>query len=395
MTDEIETALRENTTLPPHWYTDQDILTLEQDAVFGPSWQFACHIDKLVDPGDQFPVRCGDIPIVVVRDKARELRAYVNVCRHRGHEVVLQPEPGHDAVPLHGWTFGLDGALRAAPRERREDEVDRSLFPLFPAAVETWAARVRQPRPVGASLHSTLGTPEQVALENRLDLSRMVMRDYCRYNVRGNWKIALDNMLERDHCPTGHPGFNEYYDVDPATNIIQLDRSCSYQRGNLREKPEAQAHKTDWGDFELYFVWPNTIIIPGPVQCIVMPMIPVAPDRTILARRRTSSETSRRTHSRATSTLRRDLVRGRRAHRVRPARRGLAQAAVGADLPRQRETPPARAGAPAREPAPVPVRRSGSGDGRRGREVSARGDPRRHRGAFARRGQDRATPVAR
>ncbi len=285
MTDEIETALRENTTLPPHWYTDQDILTLEKDAVFGRSWQFACHIDKLADPGDQFPVRCGDIPIVVVRDKARELRAYVNVCRHRGHEVVLEPcNRGTMQCRYHGWTFGLDGALRAAPRERREDEFDRSAFPLFPAAVETWGPLVFvNPDPSAPSLHSTLGTLEQVALENRLDLSGMVMRDDRRYNVRGNWKIALDNMLECYHCPTGHPGFNEYYDVDPATYIIQLHGSCSYQRGNLREKPEAQAHKTDWGDFELYFVWPNTIIIPGPVQCIVMPMIPVAPDRTILA----------------------------------------------------------------------------------------------------------------
>ncbi|MEA2227984.1 MAG: hypothetical protein QOF04_1614 [Solirubrobacteraceae bacterium] len=285
LTAEIETALRENTTLPPHWYTDDDVLRLEKQAIFGRSWQFACHVDKVSKPGDMYPVRCGDVPVVVVRDKAGELRAYINVCRHRGHEVVLEPcNRGTLQCRYHGWTFGLDGELRAAPREKREDDFDRSAFPLYPAAVDTWGPLVFvNPDPSAASLQSTLGTLDEVAAENGLDLTGMVKRDERRYNVRGNWKIALDNMLECYHCPTGHPGFYDYYDVDPASYLLQLHGSCSYQRGDLREKPEAQAHKTDWGDFELYYIWPNTIMIPGPVSCIVMPMIPVAPDRTILA----------------------------------------------------------------------------------------------------------------
>jgi choline monooxygenase len=285
LTAEIETALRENTTLPPHWYTDDEVLRLEKQAVFGRSWQFACHVDKVSKPGDMVPVRCGDIPVVVVRDKEGTLRAYINVCRHRGHEVVLEPcNRGTMQCRYHGWTFGLDGSLRAAPREKREDDFDRSAFPLYPAAVATWGPLVFvNPDPSAASFQSTLGTLDEVGSTNGLDLTKMVLRDQRTYNVRGNWKIALDNMLECYHCPTGHPGFYDLYDVDPATYVLQLHGACSYQRGDLRAKPEAQAHRTDWGNFELYFVWPNTIMIPGPVSCIVMPIIPVAPNRCILS----------------------------------------------------------------------------------------------------------------
>ena len=285
LTGEIETALAEGTTLPPHWYTDADVFRAEMQSVFGRSWQFACHVASLAKPGDMVPVRCGDIPVVVVRDKEGELRAYINVCRHRGHEVVLEPcNRGTMQCRYHGWTYGLDGDLRAAPREKREDEFDRSRFPLFKAAVETWGPLVFvNPDPDAPSLQSTLGTLDDAAQENGLDLSRMVPRDKRDYPCHANWKIVADNMLECYHCPTGHPGFYEYYDVDPSTYVIQLHGACSYQRGNLREKPEAQAHKVDWGDFELYYVWPNTILIPGPVSCIVMRMVPRGPGLTTLA----------------------------------------------------------------------------------------------------------------
>ena len=158
----------------------------------------------------------------------------------------------------HGWTFGLDGELRAAPRERREDAFDRSAFSLFRAQVDTWGPLVFvNPDLAAPSLEATLGSLQGVAVTNRLDVSRMTIRDRREYEVRGNWKIALDNILERYHCPTGHPGFYEYYDVDPATYTLQLHGACSYQRGNLRDKPEAQAHKVDWGDFELDDIGPQ------------------------------------------------------------------------------------------------------------------------------------------
>jgi phenylpropionate dioxygenase-like ring-hydroxylating dioxygenase large terminal subunit len=280
---EIETAQRESITLSPRWYIDDDIFRLEMRAVFGHNWQYACHVDQVAKPGDLVPVRCGDVPIVLARDQAGELRAFVNVCRHRGHEVVLKPCNRMSVqCHYHGWTFGLDGELRAAPRERREEDFDRSQFPLFKAQVGTWGSFVFvNPDPSAADLETTTNSLSRTAERNGLDLSDMILRDSREYEVRCNWKLAVDNMIECYHCPTGHPGFNAFYDIAPENYIIELHGACSYQRGNLRDKPAAQAHKGDWGDFELYYVWPNTIMIPGPVSCIVMPMVPLAPDRTV------------------------------------------------------------------------------------------------------------------
>jgi phenylpropionate dioxygenase-like ring-hydroxylating dioxygenase large terminal subunit len=282
---EIRQVLDQAVTLGPHWYLDESIFRIEQQAVFGRGWQFACHVSQVAQAGDAFPVRCGEVPLVVVRDRQHELQAYVNVCRHRGHELVKEPCNRRTLQCLyHGWNFGLDGELRAAPRERREQEFDRSAFPLFRAQVDTWRGLVFVNAELDAPpLREVIGTLDDVAEERGLDLSRMVRRQRLEFPCAANWKILLDNMLECYHCPTGHPGFYEYYDVDPASYVIQLHGACSYQRGDLREKPEAQAHKSDWGDFELYFIWPNTILIPGPVSCIVMPLVPESVDHSIMA----------------------------------------------------------------------------------------------------------------
>ena len=280
---EIETAQREGITLSPRWYVDEEIFQLESRAVFGHGWQYACHVDEVATPGDLFPVQCGDVPIVVVRGEDSELRAFINVCRHRGHEVVLQRCNRRTMqCHYHGWTFGLDGALRGAPRERREEEFDKSQFPLFNAKVGVWEHLVFvNPDSEAPELGRLTESLSATALRNQLDISGMVLRDSRDYEVRCNWKLAVDNMIECYHCPTGHPGFNALYDITPENYIIELHGVCSYQRGDLKDKPEAQAHKSDWGDFELYYVWPNTIVIPGPLSCIVMPMVPLAADRTL------------------------------------------------------------------------------------------------------------------
>jgi phenylpropionate dioxygenase-like ring-hydroxylating dioxygenase large terminal subunit len=133
-------ALAGGETLPARLYVAPEVHELEQEKIFARAWQYACHDSRLAKPGDVVLTRSGDIPIMIVHGKDGELRGFVNVCRHRLHPVAT--EDGNARLlrcSYHGWTYGLDGQLRHAPRQAREPEFD-----CLGGAVGS--VRLRQPR---------------------------------------------------------------------------------------------------------------------------------------------------------------------------------------------------------------------------------------------------------
>ena len=99
------------------------MLELEKERVFGSTWQLVARTDELQRIGDFVPVTVLDEPIVITRGLERELRAFYNVCRHRAGQVALTKGNRKSLqCRYHGWTYGLDGCLRAAPEmEDTED----------------------------------------------------------------------------------------------------------------------------------------------------------------------------------------------------------------------------------------------------------------------------------
>jgi phenylpropionate dioxygenase-like ring-hydroxylating dioxygenase large terminal subunit len=93
------------------------VLARERELLFAHAWQYAGHAGQLAEPGSYFTLRAGDVPLVVVRDREGELRAFVNVCRHRGAEVVSgEGRCTTLQCHYHAWTYGLDGELRVGGR---------------------------------------------------------------------------------------------------------------------------------------------------------------------------------------------------------------------------------------------------------------------------------------
>ena len=110
-------------TYPWSWYTDADVLRAEEDRIFARSWQYVGHAGQLAEPGDYFATALGRTPVVLTRAEDGKLRAFVNVCRHRG--CVVAEGAGNRATlqcPYHAWTYRLDGTLRAAPRAPRHNQ---------------------------------------------------------------------------------------------------------------------------------------------------------------------------------------------------------------------------------------------------------------------------------
>jgi phenylpropionate dioxygenase-like ring-hydroxylating dioxygenase large terminal subunit len=286
---ELRDALAAGATLPASWYADPAVLRLEQEHIFARSWQYAGRADLVVEPGDYFSCFAGHIPIAVVRAKGGELRAFVNVCRHRGHIVV--EGAGHRKAlqcRYHAWTYDLDGSLRKAPRSEREPDFDRESYSLLPAAVATWGPLVFvNPDPEAGPLDEALGElPARVA-ESGLDLDRLRFRTRNDWEIASNWKIAIENYLECYHCPVAHPGFSKVIDVDPDAYLLRAEGLVASQFGSVRASAVGDGSKAPYdptGDVitaQYHLLWPNFTlnIDPGPGNMSVDVTRPAGPER--------------------------------------------------------------------------------------------------------------------
>ena len=194
-------------TLPYSWYVDPAVAAVERDNIFRRSWQYAGHTGELAGPGSFFPTQVGGLPVIVVLDREGGLRGYLNICRHRGTILVNEPQTrGTIQCPYHAWTYGLDGALRGAPRSKEEPHFDAEGLGLAPVQVDTWGPFVFvNPDVEAAPLTDTLGDLPAVVAENGLDVDALRFHHRVAYEVHANWKIAMENYLECYHCQLNHP----------------------------------------------------------------------------------------------------------------------------------------------------------------------------------------------
>ncbi|MEP7335251.1 MAG: Rieske (2Fe-2S) protein, partial [Actinomycetota bacterium] len=172
-------------TLPWNWYFEPEILHREQEAIFRRSWQYVGHLGQVAELGSYFASRAGDVPVVVTRARDGELRAFLNVCRHRG-SVLGDGEGARGTLqcPYHAWTYGLDGALRAAPRS--DETAPREELGLLPLRVGTWGPFVFvNPSTEGDSLEETLGE-----LRDTLTFDGLEFHHRVEYALESNWKVA-------------------------------------------------------------------------------------------------------------------------------------------------------------------------------------------------------------
>jgi phenylpropionate dioxygenase-like ring-hydroxylating dioxygenase large terminal subunit len=285
---ELRTELERGQTLPASWYSDPEVLRLEQERIFRRAWQYAGVAADAAEPGAFFTCRAGDVPVVVVRGRDGELRGFVNVCRHRGHEVV-QGCGRRETLqcPYHAWTYDLDGSLRKAPRSEREPGFEPGEWSLLPARVETWGPLVFvNADPGAAPLAETLGDlPSRLAADG-LDPAELEYRGRSReLVVNANWKIVVENFLECYHCPVAHKTFSRLVDVDPDAYRLTPARWTSSQ---YAPRPEARGDGLPYvpvGDVaasQFHWIWPNWTFntLPGPRHLRLLVFQPLDADRT-------------------------------------------------------------------------------------------------------------------
>ena len=255
-------------SLPWSWYSDPDVLRREQERIFRHAWQYVGHTGRVEQVGDRFSAWAGEIPVLVVRAEDG-VRAFLNVCRHRGSLLVDGEGAGKSVqCPYHAWTYDLDGSLRAAPRSDREPEFETEGLSLVKLRLETWGPFLFvNPDDDAQPLADTLGP-----VTDLVPVDDLVFHLRDDYDLAANWKIACENYLECYHCPVAHKGFSAAYDVDP--DEYRLVRSSAHVLSQF-------APSRGVGEGHFHFVWPNLKInvLAGRPNLSIGPVLPAGPER--------------------------------------------------------------------------------------------------------------------
>jgi choline monooxygenase len=261
--------------LAAHFYSDPSVPEMERHQVFARSWQLAAHAGELAQPGDHVACTLAGTPIVIVRGPDGVLRAFHNVCRHRAGPLVTSS--GRAATTLrcryHGWTYTLEGRLRAAPEMDGARGFDPANVALPSAGVREWQGLVFVAVADDAPAFEEVlgGIAERIA---PVELTAMSFHRRVEYEVGCNWKVYVDNYLEGYHLPHLHPGLSKV--LDYRAYATELGEWWSLQHSPLRDADEVYGDGNAW----YFFVYPNTMlnILPGRLQTNVV--TPLGLDRS-------------------------------------------------------------------------------------------------------------------
>ena len=213
-------------TLAGNYYRDPKILEREFERIFFRSWLLAGRQEQVSDAGDYFTFELGAESVLIVRGRDGVLRAFYNVCRHRGARLCAAGAGRFEAAircRYHAWSYTLDGALRAVPHLPDQANFPKQAFSLYPVAVEVWEGFVfLRLDPGGEPLLAQLGALPERARPYPLASLRVGARAERR--VEANWKILVENYMECYHCPGVHP---ELADLVPLYRTGEVDASGS------------------------------------------------------------------------------------------------------------------------------------------------------------------------
>jgi phenylpropionate dioxygenase-like ring-hydroxylating dioxygenase large terminal subunit len=282
--------LSQASTLPSRFYLDPAVLELEKERIFGGTWQLVARMEDLARIGDFVPVSLVDEPIVITHSLDDTLKAFYNVCRHRAGQVALSRGNRRSLqCKYHGWTYGLDGALRACPEMEETDDFRKEDFGLTPVRVDRWGPFVFvNLDPSAPPLQEVMGEiPAEVA-RTGYDVDHMRLVERRDYVVESNWKVYVDNYLEGYHLPIAHPQL--YRELDYDAYRVEEFRYYSKQHAPIRELREGEELGRDRRylrtpdgeeDALYYWVFPNTMFNIYQDNMSSNVILPLGPDRTL------------------------------------------------------------------------------------------------------------------
>ena len=287
--------LAEAHTLPPWCYTTAAFYEAEVRKIFMREWLGVGRMEEVASPGDYLCVDIAGEPIVVLRDKDGAVRAFSRACRHRGACVVEgRGNAKFFRCPFHGWTYDLRGNLIAARQMEQTEDFDRSEWPLPEIRVEIWQGFIfinfdRDAAPLSPRL---TGLDE---LFGRYRLSYLRETGTMAFWNESNWKLSCEQAMDMYHVPDTHfmprsasRVATTFGEEDPNRNwtvsYSPLEREHPYITGTNQNETLFPAieglNHFERTSFNLFLIYPSTLIGVLPHGALTFYFYPVGPERT-------------------------------------------------------------------------------------------------------------------
>jgi glycine betaine catabolism A len=282
--------------LPPRVFHDPAIFEFEQEQWFGRDWICVGRAEEAAQRGEYFLASVGGESVMVVRGPDGNLRAFHNVCRHRG-STILEEDCGklvRIQCPYHAWTYDLEGQLQRAKHTDDLIDFEPAENSLVPVRCEIWQGFVfLNLDPAAAPLLGVLDDlPGHFA---RFDFASLRRARRITYEVNANWKTIAENYSECYHCPGIHPQLNRLTPYDMGRNYLT---DGPWEGGYMELVANAETMSTDGhthgrpplpgieGDdlqrIYYYVVWPNLLMSLHPDYLLTHQVWPVAPGRSLI-----------------------------------------------------------------------------------------------------------------
>ena len=294
----IRAPFRGARLLPGKAYHDDDIFAWETEEIFFRDWLAVGRAEEVAEPGS-FLVRdvLGE-SVLLVRGRDEVIRAFYNVCRHRG-TAVEERECGKAVrfqCPYHAWIYELDGSLVRAKHTEDLDDFSLDTYGLAPIRCETWQGFVFlcfAPESVTAGLEAYMGDWYAHHAGFGRDMAPLTRAARLTYDVGANWKIVAENYSECYHCPPVHPLLNKLTPYDLGEDFLAegpwkggwmpFAEGCETMSmsGKRDGRPLLYARdETEARRIYYYILWPNLIVSVHPDYVLTHQAWPDGPNRS-------------------------------------------------------------------------------------------------------------------
>ena len=283
-------------SLPGWLYFDPEFFEAEKKAFLRAAPQVVCHESEIAQPGEWRSLEYLGESVIAIRGDDGEVRAFSNVCRHRGSRLV-DGSGGCAKVltcPYHAWSYGRDGRLVGVPHRSEYPGLQTGKMGLHPVALEKWRGFLFVTLEEGLPSVAEMMAPYEDEVEPyRFEDLRVLGRVTVRPRQL-NWKTLCDNYSDHLHIPVGHPGltrlFGRNYRIDAQSyadrmqgDLVEKESANPSERAYQRYLPKAEhlpdSHRRKWLYYKLF---PNIAFDIYPDQVDFMQFLPISSTETLL-----------------------------------------------------------------------------------------------------------------